>query len=224
MHIMKLEIFLLQYNHVGPLTAALWCSKDFWKHNTCLYYKDKLTPQAALLQCRVPPAAPREPGTSLLPAGRDPSSTRLHLLKPPRHATSREEGRESTAQETVAERGTNRQFEMLKSEEAASGSLPPAAQDLQPLLLPSQHHCHWHIHPAARTPFPPPWQYAPKPSMALSYPISFRKPQTEGSARPKLKPVQMWNKREKKQSLLLLLDMLQILCLITVAISSAKET
>lgn len=148
--------------------------------------------------CSAGPPQPL-PGNLALPCcqrGGTRSSTRLHLLKPPRHATSGEEGRESTAQETVAERGTNGEFEMLKSEEAASGSLPSAGlssigQDLQPLLLPSQHPCHWHIHPAARTPFPPPRQYAPKPSMALSYPISFRKPQTEGSARPKLKPVQM---------------------------------
>lgn len=62
-----------------------------------------------------PPAAPRDPGT--FPAASrkgPPSSTRLHLLTPPGHATSREEGRESTVKETVAERGTNRESEVLK--------------------------------------------------------------------------------------------------------------
>lgn len=38
----------------------------------------------------------------------------LHLLTPRLHATGREERTESTGKETVAERGTNREFEMLK--------------------------------------------------------------------------------------------------------------
>lgn len=62
-----------------------------------------------------PPGCPQ--GTWHLPCcqwGGTPGSTRLHLLTPPPQATSREEGRESTAEGTVAERGTNREFEMLK--------------------------------------------------------------------------------------------------------------
>lgn len=73
---------------------------------------DKIKPQAELLWCRGPLLPPGNLAPSLLPAGRDPW---LHQAPPP-HATGyQQEGREeSAAKETVAERGTNREFEMLK--------------------------------------------------------------------------------------------------------------
>lgn len=134
----------------------------------------QIKPQADLLWCRAPPAAPREPGTISAAIGEGPPA----LPAPPPQATSKEEGRESTAKEREAETGTNREFEML---ERRGGSIRLPSPSRAFLYCPgpagtappSHHPCHGHIHPAAPTPLPPPWQYAPKPSRTLSYLTSF---------------------------------------------------
>lgn len=136
-----------------------------------------------------PPAAPREPGTFPAAIGEGP----------PALPGSTSSGCQQKKQKL--KQGQTGRLRRWRGEEAASGPLPPAglssiAQHLQALLLPSHRPCHGHSHPAAPTPLPlSPWQYAPKPSRTLSYSTSFWKSQTEGSARPKLKPAQMWNKR-----------------------------
>lgn len=148
-----------------------------------------MKPQAALLWGRGPPGnlAP-----SLLPAG-TPSSTSISYQQGG--------GKGIHCKETVAERGTNRDFEMLKRW-GGSIRLPSPKQGFSLLPRTCSHCPSCLTTPAMGTsplqlpiPFPPPWQFAPKLPMAHSYPTSFWKPQTEGWARPKLKPVQMWNKR-----------------------------
>lgn len=76
-----------------------------------------------------------------------------------------------------------------------SKDLPLSPHCLQPTLLQSHNPCHRHYPPFSCEYPSPPWQYASiVPSMVLSSPLSFWKPQTgERSARQNLKPVQVWN-------------------------------
>lgn len=88
--------------------------------------------QAALVRMGRRPAAQAGPEVGPREASTIPAASQegpllhqapLHLLTPCLHATSREEGTESTGKEPVAERGTNRDFKMLKKR-GGSISLP----------------------------------------------------------------------------------------------------